>query len=76
MSDLVAISTALRVETENTPLQNKLNDLAELIAKIGGAAGLFLFIGLMIEFFVQLGRGVPQRLDSVRLDQSRVALIS
>jgi len=33
-----------------------------LIAKIGSAAGLALFVALMIKFFVQLGKGVPHRL--------------
>lgn len=50
---------ALRGDTENTPLQLKLNDLAELIAKLGSAAGLILFIALMIRFFVQLGKNNP-----------------
>lgn len=53
--------TALRGDTENTPLQLKLNALAELIAKIGSLAGLLLFTALMIRFFVELGKGVPTR---------------
>jgi len=52
---------ALRGDAENTPLQVKLNNLAELIAKIGSLAGLLLFMALMIRFFVQLGTGEPQR---------------
>ncbi|KAG8934505.1 hypothetical protein FRC01_002237 [Tulasnella sp. 417] len=44
----------LRGETENTPLQVKLNALAELIAKLGSLAGLILFSALMIRFFVHL----------------------
>ncbi|KAG8942038.1 hypothetical protein FRC04_003886 [Tulasnella sp. 424] len=44
----------LRGETENTPLQVKLNALAELIAKLGSLAGLILFAALMIRFFVHL----------------------
>ncbi|EKM58525.1 uncharacterized protein PHACADRAFT_252935 [Phanerochaete carnosa HHB-10118-sp] len=55
------IMMALRGDTENTPLQLKLNDLAELIAKLGSAAGLLLFTALMIRFFVQLGTNNPQR---------------
>ncbi|KAF9448305.1 calcium-transporting ATPase [Macrolepiota fuliginosa MF-IS2] len=58
------IMTALRTETEDTPLQIKLNHLAELIAKIGSAAGLILFIALLIRFFVQLGTGEPVRTAS------------
>lgn len=49
------IMMALQGETEDTPLQSKLNDLAELIAKLGSLAGLILFAALMIRFFVQLG---------------------
>lgn len=48
-------SLALRGDAENTPLQLKLNALAELIAKLGSAAGLILFTALMIRFFAQLG---------------------
>ncbi|KAG6329880.1 hypothetical protein ID866_9209 [Astraeus odoratus] len=53
------IMMALRTDTENTPLQLKLNVLAELIAKIGSVAGIVLFSALMIRFFVQLGTGNP-----------------
>ncbi|PFH53183.1 hypothetical protein AMATHDRAFT_138450 [Amanita thiersii Skay4041] len=55
------IMMALRGDTENTPLQLKLNNLAELIAKIGSTAGLVLFTALMIRFFVQLGTNNPSR---------------
>lgn len=58
------IMMALRGDPDPTPLQEKLNDLAELIAKIGGAAGLLLFTALMIRFFVQLGTGDPVRTAS------------
>lgn len=58
------IMMALRGDSENTPLQLKLNNLAELIAKIGSACGAALFVALMIRFFVQLGRGVPVRTPS------------
>jgi Ca2+-transporting ATPase len=40
-------------------LQLKLNDLAELIAKIGATAGLLLFAGLMVRFIVQLVKNDP-----------------
>ncbi|EJF64840.1 calcium-translocating P-type ATPase [Dichomitus squalens LYAD-421 SS1] len=58
------IMMALRGDSENTPLQLKLNDLAELIAKLGSAAGLVLFVALMIRFFVQLGTHSVQRTPS------------
>ncbi|KAI9463227.1 calcium-translocating P-type ATPase [Lactarius psammicola] len=55
------IMMALRRDSENTPLQLKLNDLAELIAKIGSLAGGLLFAALLIRYFVQLGTNNPQR---------------
>ncbi|KIJ14249.1 hypothetical protein PAXINDRAFT_12900 [Paxillus involutus ATCC 200175] len=55
------IMMALRTDAENTPLQLKLNILAELIAKAGSIAGIILFSALMIRFFVQLGTGNPAR---------------
>ncbi|GAA5906237.1 hypothetical protein JCM6882_006083 [Rhodosporidiobolus microsporus] len=54
------IMMSLQGDTEDTPLQLKLNALAELIAKLGSAAGLLLFIALMIRFFVQL-KTIPNR---------------
>lgn len=41
-------------ESAPTPLQTKLNDLAELIAKLASLAGLILFIALFIKFCVGL----------------------
>jgi Ca2+-transporting ATPase len=55
------IMMALRRDSENTPLQLKLNDLAEAIAKIGSIAGGLLFATLLIRYFVQLGTNNPQR---------------
>ncbi len=45
---------SLRTDSEGTPLQAKLNRLADLIAKLGGAAGILLFVALFIRFLVQL----------------------
>lgn len=45
---------ALKQPAEITPLQEKLNRLAEIIAKLGSAAGVILFASLMIRFFTQL----------------------
>ncbi|KDN51974.1 calcium-translocating P-type ATPase [Tilletiaria anomala UBC 951] len=42
---------SLRSDTEVTPLQAKLNKLADLVAKLGGGAGLLLFAALLIRFF-------------------------
>ncbi|ORY62640.1 uncharacterized protein BCR38DRAFT_244415 [Pseudomassariella vexata] len=45
---------ALNEDPEITPLQSKLNVIAEYIAKLGGAAGLLLFIVLFIKFLAAL----------------------
>ncbi|KAK0960895.1 plasma membrane calcium [Friedmanniomyces endolithicus] len=45
---------SLQDSTEATPLQTKLNGLAEYIAKIGSAAALLLFTVLLIKFCAQL----------------------
>ena len=45
---------ALQGDPENTPLQLKLNRMAEIIAWLGASAGLLLFIVLFIRFAVQL----------------------
>jgi Ca2+-transporting ATPase len=47
---------SLQDEGQTTPLQSKLNVLAEYIAKLGLASGLLLFIVLFIKFCVQLGQ--------------------
>lgn len=43
---------ALRTDNETTPLQEKLNDLASMIAKMGSAAGLLMLMVLLIRYFV------------------------
>lgn len=45
---------SLREPTQTTPLQVKLNILAEYIAKIGASAGLILFVATFIKFLVKL----------------------
>ncbi|KAJ9133072.1 Calcium-transporting ATPase [Pleurostoma richardsiae] len=45
---------SLNDDPEITPLQSKLNVIAEYIAKLGGAAGLLLFLVLFIEFLARL----------------------
>ena len=45
---------SLREEAQTTPLQSKLNVLAEYIAKLGLAAGLLLFVVTFIKFLTQL----------------------
>ncbi|KAF9174725.1 hypothetical protein BGX21_009439 [Mortierella sp. AD011] len=50
---------SLRTETEDTPLQVKLNALAETIAKLGSMAALIMLIVLFIRFFVGFKNSVP-----------------
>ena len=45
---------SLRTKQEDTPLQKKLNVLADAIAKVGGGAALLLFAVLFIKFCAQL----------------------
>ncbi|KAH7238913.1 hypothetical protein BKA59DRAFT_458236 [Fusarium tricinctum] len=52
---------SLNEDPEMTPLQAKLNVIATYIAKLGSAAGLLLFIVLLIKFLV----GLPKQPDSV-----------
>ena len=49
------------MDSEKTPLQLKLDILAELIAKIGSIIGIILFSSLMIRFIVQLATGEPAK---------------
>ena len=51
---------SLNEDPEITPLQSKLNVIAEYIAKLGGAAGLLLFIVLFIKFLVALPKMGPE----------------
>jgi Ca2+-transporting ATPase len=48
------ITMAMHTDQEDTPLQKKLNNLADWIAKVGGGAALLLFIVLFIKFCAQL----------------------
>ncbi|EXK77435.1 Ca2+-transporting ATPase [Fusarium oxysporum f. sp. raphani 54005] len=54
------IAMSLRTSQEDTPLQKKLNGLADRIAIFGGGAALLLFIVLFIKFVAQL----PSNKDS------------
>jgi Ca2+-transporting ATPase len=45
---------SLQDEGETTPLQTKLNLLADYIAKVGLASGLLLFVVLFIKFLIRL----------------------
>ncbi|CAG8553520.1 4319_t:CDS:2 [Diversispora eburnea] len=50
---------ALRTDPEDTPLQKKLNQLAENIAKLGGSATLIMLMVLLIKYFITFRFGVP-----------------
>jgi P-type Ca2+ transporter type 2C len=54
VSTLSQLTPALREEPEDTPLQLKLNRVADMIAKVGGAAALLLFVILLIKFLASL----------------------
>lgn len=48
------IMMSMHTDQEDTPLQKKLNILADWIAKFGGGAALLLFVVLFIKFLAQL----------------------
>ena len=55
---------SLREDPQTTPLQTKLNNLAEYIAKLGLAAGLILFTATFIKFLVGItgpDKGLPAK---------------
>ncbi|KAG0083100.1 hypothetical protein BGZ93_002034, partial [Podila epicladia] len=58
---------SLRTEPEDTPLQVKLNLLAERIAKLGSLAALLMLIVLIIRYFVGFKKnGIPSSADIVQ----------
>lgn len=66
---------ALRSEAESTPLQEKLNALAELIAKLGSAAGLLMLIVLLIRYFVGWKEGVPDQPTEIVMDIMKILIV-
>jgi Ca2+-transporting ATPase len=48
-------------DSEITPLQLKLHDLAEALAKIGSVAGGLLFVALLVRHFFEVGTNNLQR---------------
>ncbi|KAI8364331.1 PMCA-type calcium-translocating P-type ATPase [Choanephora cucurbitarum] len=66
---------ALRSEPESTPLQEKLNALAELIAKLGSAAGLLMLIVLLIRYFVGWKNGVPDQATEIVMDIMKILIV-
>ena len=67
---------SLREDAQTTPLQSKLNVLAEYIAKLGLSAGLILFIAVFIRFLVHLPKiqGGPSAKGQVFLQVFIVAV--
>lgn len=66
---------ALRSEPESTPLQEKLNHLAEVIAKLGSAAGLLMLIVLLIRYFVTWKDGVPDQATDIVMDIMKILIV-
>ncbi|KAI7860205.1 PMCA-type calcium-translocating P-type ATPase [Circinella umbellata] len=66
---------ALRTEPESTPLQEKLNHLAEMIAKLGSAAGLLMLIVLLIRYFVSWKDGVPDQATDIVMDIMKILIV-
>lgn len=69
---------ALRTEQEDTPLQKKLNILADWIAKFGAGAALILFIVLFIKFLAALpgNDASPSEKGQVRLGIDPAQMLS
>ncbi|KAF7728364.1 hypothetical protein EC973_006172 [Apophysomyces ossiformis] len=65
----------LRSEPESTPLQEKLNGLADMIAKLGSAAGLLMLIVLLIRYFVGWKDHVPDQPTSIVLDIMKILIV-
>lgn len=66
---------ALRSEPESTPLQEKLNALAELIAKMGSAVGLLMLIVLLIRYFVGWKSGVPDQPTEIVMAIMKILIV-
>jgi hypothetical protein len=57
----VPLTSAFPCDSESTPLQLKLNDLAEAITKTGSIAGGLLCVSLLLRYFFEPGTANPQR---------------
>lgn len=67
---------SLRSDAEDTPLQSKLNRLADLIAWLGGSAGIILFTALMIRFFVHLAQEPDRTANDKAQDFIQILIIA
>ncbi|KAL0095154.1 PMCA-type calcium-translocating P-type ATPase [Phycomyces blakesleeanus] len=66
---------ALRSEPETTPLQEKLNGLADMIAKLGSAAGILMLIVLLIRYFVGWKEGIPSQATTIVMDIMKILIV-
>ncbi|KAF9575381.1 hypothetical protein EC968_003432 [Mortierella alpina] len=57
---------SLRTEPEDTPLQAKLNGLAEQIAKLGTMAAVIMLLALFIRYFVGFKDAIPKSNEIVK----------
>jgi Ca2+-transporting ATPase len=48
---------SMQAETQDTPLQIKLNKLANVIAKVGSSVAFFMFVALLVSYFIQFAKG-------------------
>jgi len=64
-SPKIKLIIAFQDEPEETPLQIRLNRIADMIAKWGGGIALLLFIILVIKFFVRLPGSVASPGETV-----------
>lgn len=67
---------SLRSDAEDTPLQSKLNRLADLIAWLGSTAGIVLFTALMIRFFVHLAQESDRTSNAKAQDFIQILIIA
>lgn len=57
---------SLRTEPEDTPLQAKLNGLAEQIAKLGTLAAVIMLVTLFIRYFIKFKDAIPKSNEIVK----------
>ncbi|CAG8616087.1 13734_t:CDS:2 [Rhizophagus irregularis] len=73
------IMMSLKTEPEDGPLQKKLNDFAEKIAKLGSSVSLLMFIILLIKYFISFRNGIPAVIeifdDLIRIVISTITLV-
>lgn len=68
---------ALRTESQSTPLQEKLDKLAEMIAKLGSAAGLLMLLVLLIRYFVEWKyNGIPVKPAEIVTEIMQIIIVA